>query len=119
MPKSKTSKPKGYTKADVDAVSHNPEWTKDDFAKARPFSDVFPEVASTIRKGRGPNKAPTKKLISLRLSPEVIERFQSTGPGWQARIDATLVKAAERLRDQSGAIKRSGQSTLTSKKRRA
>lgn len=44
-----------------------------------------------VRRGkRGPQKAPTKKLVSLRLSPEVIEHFKSTGPGWQTRIDATL-----------------------------
>jgi uncharacterized protein (DUF4415 family) len=53
--------------------------------------------ADLIRKGkvvrrgkRGPQKAPTKKLVSLRLSPEVIDHFRSTGPGWQTRIDSTL-----------------------------
>lgn len=44
-----------------------------------------------VRRGkRGPQKAPTKKLVSLRLSPEVIDHFKSTGPGWQTRIDSTL-----------------------------
>ena len=44
-----------------------------------------------IRRGkRGPQKAPTKKLISLRLSPEVVEHFKATGPGWQTRIDGAL-----------------------------
>jgi len=43
-----------------------------------------------IRHGkRGPQKSPTKKLVSLRLSPEVIDHFKSTGPGWQTRIDST------------------------------
>ena len=47
-----------------------------------------------VRRGkRGPQKAPTKKLVSLRLSPEVIDHFRSTGRGWQTRIDETLVKA--------------------------
>ncbi|MGB9118655.1 BrnA antitoxin family protein [Bradyrhizobium sp.] len=46
--------------------------------------------------GRGPNKAPTKKLVSLRLSPEVIEHFKSTGSGWPSRIDVTLRKAVKR-----------------------
>jgi uncharacterized protein (DUF4415 family) len=47
-----------------------------------------------VRRGkRGPQKAPTKKLISLRLSPEVIDHFRSTGPGWQTRIDSTLRQA--------------------------
>jgi uncharacterized protein (DUF4415 family) len=39
---------------------------------------------------RGPQKAPTKKLVSLRLSPEVVEHFKASGPGWQTRIDSTL-----------------------------
>jgi uncharacterized protein (DUF4415 family) len=47
-----------------------------------------------VRRGkRGPQKAPTKKLVSLRLSPEVIHHFRSTGPGWQTRIDSTLRQA--------------------------
>ena len=45
-----------------------------------------------VRRGqRGPQKSPTKTLVSLRLSPAVIEHFKATGPGWQARIDRTLV----------------------------
>lgn len=58
------------------------------------------ERADLIRKGkvvrrgkRGPQKAPTKKLVSLRLSPEVVEHFKAEGPGWQTRIDNTLRKA--------------------------
>jgi uncharacterized protein (DUF4415 family) len=50
-----------------------------------------------VRRGkRGPQKAPTKKLVSLRLSSEVIDHFKSTGAGWQTRIDETLVKAIKR-----------------------
>jgi uncharacterized protein (DUF4415 family) len=88
-------KKSGYTKRDLHAVSDNPELTKADFAKARAFSEVFPDLSASIRKGRGPNKAPTKKLVSLRLSQEVIAHFKSTGPGWQSRIDATLRKVAK------------------------
>jgi uncharacterized protein (DUF4415 family) len=44
-----------------------------------------------IRRGkRGAQKAPTKKLVSLRLSPDVIDHFKSGGRGWQTRIDSTL-----------------------------
>jgi uncharacterized protein (DUF4415 family) len=50
-----------------------------------------------LRRGkRGPQRTPTKKLVSLRLSPEVIEHFKSTGPGWQTRIDGALLKAIKR-----------------------
>ena len=41
-------------------------------------------------------KSPTKKLVSLRLSPDVIAHFKSTGPGWQSRIDETLRKVVKR-----------------------
>ena len=85
-----------YSKKDLREVGDNPELTKADFAKARPFAEVFPDLSASIRKGRGPNKLPTKKLVSLRLSPEVIQHFKSTGSGWQSRIDETLRRAVKR-----------------------
>lgn len=42
---------------------------------------------------RGPQKSPTKQLVSLRLSPEVLEHFKAQGRGWQTRIDQTLKSA--------------------------
>lgn len=93
MPNTKKA---GYSKKDLRDVSDNPELTKADFARAKPFSEVFPDLAASIRKGRGPNKSPTKKLVSLRLSPEVIEHFKATGSGWQSRIDETLRKVVKR-----------------------
>ena len=59
-------------------------------AKAKPFAEALPELAASIRRGRGPNKAPTKKLVSLRLSGQVIEKYKAGGPGWQSRIDQDL-----------------------------
>ena len=90
-----------YSKKDLREVSDSPELTEADFAGARPFAKVFPELAASIRKGRGPNKSPTKKLVSLRLSREVIEHFKSTGAGWQSRIDETLRKAVKRKASSS------------------
>jgi uncharacterized protein (DUF4415 family) len=89
-------KKSGYTRKDLREVSDTPELTEADFAKARPFAEVFPDLSASIRRGRGPNKAPTKKLVSLRLSQEVIAHFKSTGPGWQSRIDETLRKVVKR-----------------------
>jgi uncharacterized protein (DUF4415 family) len=83
-----------FTAADLEAVSDNPEWTKDDFARAKPYSEMFPELAATLRR-RGPQKTPTKKAVSIRISPDVLEHYRSTGPGWQSRIDAALRKAAK------------------------
>jgi uncharacterized protein (DUF4415 family) len=88
----RTAAKKGYTASDMRAVSDNPEWTEADFAKARPFNEVFP----TLRRGRGPNKAPTKKQVSLRLNPAVLEYFKKKGPGWQSRINDELEKIVRR-----------------------
>lgn len=85
---------KGFTMKDLEAVE-SPELTDEQMAKAKPFAEVFPELAASIRRGRGPNKAPTKKLVSLRLSPDVLDHYRSKGPGWQTRIDDALRKAAK------------------------
>jgi len=45
---------------------------------------------------RGPQKAPTKKLVSLRLSAEVLEHYKATGAGWQTRIDEMLKRTVAR-----------------------
>lgn len=42
---------------------------------------------------RGPQKAPTKELISIRLSRDVLAGFRAGGVGWQGRIDAALKRA--------------------------
>ena len=90
MAKAKEFKPgRGYTQQDWDDVD-SPELTDEQIAQAKPFAEVFPELAASIRKGRGPNKAPTKTLVSLRLSGQVIEKYKQSGPGWQSRIDADL-----------------------------
>lgn len=83
---------KGYTAADMRAVSDNPEWTKEDFAKARPFDEMFPG----LRKGRGPAKKPTKKSVTIRLDQNVVEFFKKDGDGWQGRINKALVDAVEK-----------------------
>jgi uncharacterized protein (DUF4415 family) len=50
-----------------------------------------------VRRGkRGPQVAPTKTLVSLRLSPEVIDHFKATGRGWQTRIDSTLLESIKK-----------------------
>lgn len=71
----------------------NPEWTPDDFKKAVPFSKLPAEMQAklaAVRRTRGPNKAPTKERITIRLSPEVVDSFRASGDGWQGRIDTAL-----------------------------
>jgi uncharacterized protein (DUF4415 family)/uncharacterized DUF497 family protein len=72
----------------------NPEWTDEVFARSRPASELPPEILAffpkTLAKLRGPQKAPTKVPVSLRLSREVVEHYKATGDGWQTRIDDAL-----------------------------
>ncbi|MEW5885123.1 MAG: BrnA antitoxin family protein [Pseudomonadota bacterium] len=74
----------------------NPEWTAENFAKARPASEVLPQlfgekVAREMLKPRGrPRVEFPKERINIRLSHEVVEHFKSAGVGWQTRIDSAL-----------------------------
>ena len=45
-----------------------------------------------VSKGGGPMSANPRKLISLRLPADVIERWKSTGAGWQTRMAERLSK---------------------------
>ena len=72
----------------------NPEWTDEMIAEARPASEVLPpEVAALLVRRRGPQAAPTKKAVTLRLDPDVLDKFKSTGPGWQSRMNEALRQA--------------------------
>jgi uncharacterized protein (DUF4415 family) len=42
------------------------------------------------RRVRGPNQAPTKERVTLRLSPEVAQFFRASGKGWQTRVNDAL-----------------------------
>jgi uncharacterized protein (DUF4415 family) len=73
----------------------NPEWTKEDFARARPPEEVLPpELLAQFKATRGAQKSPTKVAVSIRLSPDVVAHFKAQGPGWQGRIDDALRKVA-------------------------
>lgn len=71
----------------------NPEWTDQMFEEAVPFS-ALPEglQRKLLRATRGPQKAPKKVHINIRLSEPVVEHFKKTGKGWQTRIDEALVE---------------------------
>ena len=45
---------------------------------------------AALRRTRGPNKAPTKEQVAIRLDREVIGAFRAGGPGWQTRLNAAL-----------------------------
>jgi uncharacterized protein (DUF4415 family) len=47
---------------------------------------------AVVNKGGRPRSANPRKLISIRLPVDVIERWRATGPGWQTRIAERLSK---------------------------
>jgi uncharacterized protein (DUF4415 family) len=77
------------------------EMTLEDFSAFRSTRDLVPEVVERWEKTRGrrgPQKAPVKERVGLRLNRDVVEHFRQTGPGWQSRINDVLedyVKARE------------------------
>ena len=57
-----------------------PELTEEMLARAK------------VNKGGRPVSSNPRKLISLRLPADVIERWKATGPGWQTRMAERLNK---------------------------
>ena len=107
------------------------------FARARPASEVLsPEFLANWKKGghtikhvsgaeheaqkrkrgeRGKQVAPTKQLVSLRLSANVLEHFRATGPGWQTRIDEMLQREVKLKGSRAPGAKTSGRSLKSAK----
>ncbi len=63
-----------------DEYEELPELTDDMLARAQ------------VHKGGRPLSPNPRKLISLRLPTDVIERWKATGPGWQTRMADRLRK---------------------------
>lgn len=67
-----------------------PELTDDQLARA---------VVSVGGRPVGrPRLAQPKEAVKLRLDAEVLTHFRGTGPGWQTRINETLLRAAQRAK---------------------
>jgi uncharacterized protein (DUF4415 family) len=47
---------------------------------------------AVVNKGGRPRSANPRKLMSIRLPIDVIERWKATGPGWQTRMANRLSK---------------------------
>ncbi|MBK6454229.1 MAG: BrnA antitoxin family protein [Proteobacteria bacterium] len=61
--------------------------------------EELPELTSEMlaravgNKGGRPRSPNPRKLITLRLPAEVIERWRATGPGWQTRMAQRLSRS--------------------------
>jgi uncharacterized protein (DUF4415 family) len=75
-------KPKGFRAKVKD--TDNPPWTE---------AMLGPAV---VRRGRGPQRAPTKVSTTIRLDADVLAFFRATGRGYQTQINDELRKVVKR-----------------------
>ena len=80
-----------------------PEMTDEDWARARPAIEVDPEIVEWSRRRRGKQKAPTKRLVSIRLDEDIVNHLRSSGPGWQTRLNDRLRQDVLALREEGSA----------------
>jgi len=71
------------------------ELKADDIQAMRSASEALPpELVAILPKRkvgqRGAQKKPTKILLTLRYSQELVNYFKTTGKGWQVKIDDAL-----------------------------
>ena len=74
----------------IDSHGEVRELSMADIKQMRPASAALPASLQAKLRTRGPQKAPTKERITIRLSPDVVQPFRETGTGWQSRLDAAL-----------------------------
>ena len=69
----------------------NPEWTEADFAEAKPFKELHPELHEPWKnKGGRPQVETPKVHIGFRLAADVVEGVKGTGKGYNARVEKLL-----------------------------
>jgi uncharacterized protein (DUF4415 family) len=74
-----------------------PEATEEWFQRARPASDVLPELVGKSaaqelmkpKRGR-PVASNPKEHVNIRLDADVLSAFKNTGSGWQTRLNDAL-----------------------------
>lgn len=82
--------PEDYDDIDIDDPD-NPEWTEEDFTRARPISE-FPELRAALV---GARVLPARR-VTLSVSQTAVDHFRAQGRGWRERMAAEVEKAAQR-----------------------
>ena len=85
-----TAKKSGFI-SKLDPADDAPELTEEWFARA----DYY-ENGKLVRRGR-PLGSGSRELVSLRIDKQALAAFKATGPGWQGRINETIMRSAKRL----------------------
>jgi len=83
-----------------DDFDENPEWTEENFARAKPFKEAFPEQYASWKKNKGgrPPVEQPKVHIGFRLAADVVKGVRASGPGYNARVEKVLREALEKGR---------------------
>lgn len=90
------------TDAEEDAINRgiasdpdNQEITDVEFSRMDRATVTMPDLVQKARRIRGPQKAPVKVPVSIRLDSDLLEALKSGGPGWQGRANDVLRRALE------------------------
>lgn len=90
-------KPKNWNEArrlalaNLDAMTDEEDAAITADAKADPDN---PPADSLMRRRGRPALERAKEAVKLRIDPEVLDHFRSSGPGWQTRINEALRRIA-------------------------
>ena len=86
------------------------KWSTGVMVNGGGYEAVRKALAAKRKPGqRGAQLAPTKQLVSVRYSPEVLAFFKASGAGWQSRMDDALKQwvsnhSKTKLRSQSESV---------------
>ena len=75
------------------------ELTAEDFEHMRPLAEVDPDMIEAMealrecKKGGRPQSKTPKVRIGFRLSADLVRRIRASGAGYNARVEAALLKA--------------------------
>lgn len=86
---SRVKKPPEISQEDWDSVDV-PEMTDEDFKRAKPFKEVFPEQYAAWKNLGRPPVANPKVHIGFRLAADVVNAIRASGRGYNARVEKVL-----------------------------
>jgi len=89
MPKSKAPKLIAPTPVENAAINRA-------IARDPDTYEVTATDAPKLRRFRGPQAAPRKVSVTVRLAPQTIAYFRALGSGWQTQLDAVLAQWVHR-----------------------
>ena len=82
----KKRKPENISQENWDAVE-SPALTGSFTSGMKPVRETHPGMPPRVR---GPQKAPRKTPVSIRLDEPIIDALRATGRGWQSRVNNIL-----------------------------